>query len=383
MMCFCIKIRRIKTMKKITSFFLAMLLVVSVAISVGAAVTVTPKTYVANVDYMNSNGLVSEYKFYYNSNKNGERICFDPNMYKNKYDEYDEIYPSKSYVKGNLIYYRFEGISGNNKTYSLCSSDITVTGGKKKKILYTAEPEVELIVIGGYGDSIIFSEGRSIKKYSKGKVTTLVKTVKNKELGAPNVDIFNGKLYYYGTTYDLKSGKTGKFDVKKVYSTEKYLYYYNKNNNLKRLHMDGKTEMVAQGVDKVLYTSSLNGGEAVYTLKKDSKSNTAYYYKCANDKAVKLFDNKRILKYFKENYLSYRVNDEKAIKNCYVSGLFNEVSRDIENQKLLRFMFTIPNKKGSDYGYLEDIYVTTDEDLFGFWSSTYHTASFGDEDESN
>lgn len=332
-------------MKKLTALLLALLTVLTLSVPAGAAkASTTPKTYVAKVDFENSVGRVESNTFVY---KTGEVICFDPMLYKmTDHDGHDAIAKTKSYVRGNLIYYAFEEHNDGEIFSRLCSSDIEVVRGKNKKVLYDPKKETKITVIGGYGASVIFKEGSAVKKYYNGKVTTLINSVNGE------VEIFNGKLYYGKTTaYDLKTGKKSSFKAKAIYTTDKYLYYINQNSNLKRIGLDSKTQTVAKGVKNVLFTSSWSGGEAIYTLKNDNKNNISYYYKRGDKAAIKLFDEKTVLSKFKKKVVETQKVNSKDVKNSVFGSLSKEITRNETYPYVLEFMVEIPDHKGAELGY--------------------------------
>ncbi|MGN0468707.1 MAG: hypothetical protein ACI4GY_08300, partial [Acutalibacteraceae bacterium] len=124
-----------------------------------------------------------------------------------------------------------------------------------------------------------------VKKYYKGKISNVFKA--NGE-----VEIFNGKLYYDKKSYDLKTKEVKSFNVEKIYASEKYLTYINKNNNLKRLDCNGKTEMIAKNVYQCYWSN--NVPTVIYSIK-DKNGDEVFYKRTKDYEPVKIASSNQML----------------------------------------------------------------------------------------
>ncbi|MGN0467450.1 MAG: hypothetical protein ACI4GY_01840, partial [Acutalibacteraceae bacterium] len=161
-------------MKKVISLILSIIMLMSAAAlpTWAAASAVTPKTYIAKQNFKNKDGQVSGRYFEFNTS---EKIMFDNSGLGKDDLGFDELDFNliSTYVRGNEIYYVIDGYDYNSSQYKYYfkSSDITVLRGKGSKVLY--ESTDRMYVIGGYGQSIFFKEGKQVKKYYKGKISNV------------------------------------------------------------------------------------------------------------------------------------------------------------------------------------------------------------------
>ncbi|MGN0460444.1 MAG: hypothetical protein ACI4HL_05985 [Ruminococcus sp.] len=216
--------------------------------------------------------------------KNGSVFCFDQGklQYKTKQGKtktlakFSDEYTCQYYVRRNIVYYN---------TNSGTSSYLMQVGlnGKNKKILYKKKNE-DIMLIGGYGSSVIFQCDNNICKYKDGKVTTLTKYTDGCVI-LPTTQIFNGKLYYNNKSYDLETKKVKSFKAENVYSTKNYMYFVTPNKTLKRLDKSGKIKALATKIDSLYFAR----GETVVYSKLDSNKREVFYKRTGiKEKAVKL-----------------------------------------------------------------------------------------------
>ena len=112
-------------------------------------------------------------------------------------------------------------------------------------------------------------------KWYKGKSTKLYKKVVNSIEEKYETSYFNGKLYHDNKVYNLKTGKTKSFVAKQIRNSKKYLYYINKNGNLKRLDKQGNRETVdSKGKIEKIYL--VNAGQTVIYSKGTGEKETFY-----------------------------------------------------------------------------------------------------------
>lgn len=86
-----------------------------------------------------------------------------------------------------------------------------------------------------------------------------------------NINVFNGKIYYQNKAYNLANGKKTTFTAKEIYVTKNYMYYINKNNNLKSLDKKDVRRIVTKNVYK--YYNSNNGSSVIYSKLNSKKKN--------------------------------------------------------------------------------------------------------------
>ena len=284
-------------MKKLLSIILSLIMAMSVLVipaTVSAKETKkVPNTYfptdmdetgVIGVNVPNK-GIVYEqtYKFVLKKT-NGKLVTLDK---YNRVDNYTTYY----YVRGNSAYYGYRDKVKKNYKYQIRKVDLD---GKNKTTLYskTYANDDTFYLIGGYGSGVIFSE-KSYNKKNK-TYTYIVKMVRNKKVttllkvnSKKKVDfkIFSGKVFYNNKAYDLAKGKSTSYVAKEIYITKKYMYYINKNNNLKSLDKNGVRRIVTKNVYK--YYNANHSNDVVYS-KLNSNKEEVFYHRAGTAKENKL-----------------------------------------------------------------------------------------------
>ena len=114
------------------------------------------------------------------------------------------------------------------------------------------------------------------------KVTTLFKVNSKKKV---DFKIFSGKVFYNNKAYDLAKGKSTSYVAKEIYITKKYMYYINKNNNLKSLDKNGVRRIVTKNVYK--YYNANHSNDVVYS-KLNSNKEEVFYHRAGTAKENKL-----------------------------------------------------------------------------------------------
>ena len=284
-------------MKKLLSVVLSVIMAMSVLVipaTVSAKETKkVPNTYfptdmdetgVIGVNVPNK-GIVYEgtYKFVLKKT-NGKLVTLD------KYNRVDN-YTTDYYVRGNSAYYGYRDKVKKNYKYQIRKVDLD---GKNKTTLYskTYANDDTFYLIGGYGSGVIFSE-KSYNKKNKTytyivkmvrskKVTTLLKVNSKKKV---DFKIFSGKVFYNNKAYDLAKGKSTSYVAKEIYITKKYMYYINKNNNLKSLDKNGVRRIVTKNVYK--YYNANHSNDVVYS-KLNSNKEEVFYHRAGTAKENKL-----------------------------------------------------------------------------------------------
>ena len=284
-------------MKKLLSIILSLIMAMSVLVipaTVSAKETKkVPNTYfptdmdetgVIGVNVPNK-GIVYKktYKFVLKKT-NGKLVTLD------KYNGVDN-YTTDYYVRGNSAYYGYRDKVKKNYKYQIRKVDLD---GKNKTTLYskTYANDDAFYLIGGYGSGVIFSE-KSYNKKNK-TYTYIVKMVRNKKVttllkvnSKKKVDfkIFSGKVFYNNKAYDLAKGKSTSYVAKEIYITKKYMYYINKNNNLKSLDKNGVRRIVTKNVYK--YYNANHSNDVVYS-KLNSNKEEVFYHRAGTAKENKL-----------------------------------------------------------------------------------------------
>ena len=284
-------------MKKLLSVVLSVIMAMSVLViptTVSAKETKkVPNTYfptdmdetgVIGVNVPNKGIVYKEtYKFVLKKT-NGKLVTLD------KYNRVDN-YTTDYYVRGNSAYYGYRDKVKKNYKYQIRKVDLD---GKNKTTLYSktyANDDV-FYLIGGYGSGVIFSE-KSYNKKNK-TYTYIIKMVRNKKVttlfkvnSKKKVDfkIFSGKVFYNNKAYDLAKGKSTSYVAKEIYITKKYMYYINKNNNLKSLDKNGVRRIVTKNVYK--YYNANHSNDVVYS-KLNSNKEEVFYHRAGTAKENKL-----------------------------------------------------------------------------------------------
>ena len=284
-------------MKKLLSILLSLIMAMSVMIiptSVSAKKAKTvPNTYVPSD--MDETGVIGVnvpnkgivYKETYKlvlKKTNGKLVTLDKyNRTSNSVNTY--------YVRGNSVYYGYRDKAKKNYKSQIRKVDLD---GKNKTTLYSkiyANGDA-FYLIGGYGSGVIFSEKIYNKKNKT--YTYIVKMVRNKKVttlfkvnSKKKVDfkIFSGKVFYNNKSYDLAKGKSTSYVAKRIYITKNYMYYINKNNNLKSLDKKDVRRIVTKNVYK--YYNANHSNDVVYS-KLNKNKEEVFYHRAGTSKENKL-----------------------------------------------------------------------------------------------
>ena len=284
-------------MKKLLSILLSVIMAMSVIIiptSVSAKKAKTvPNTYVPSD--MDETGVIGVnvpnkgivYKETYKlvlKKTNGKLVTLDKyNRTSNSVSTY--------YIRGNSVYYGYRDKAKKNYKSQIRKVDLD---GKNKTTLYSkiyANGDA-FYLIGGYGSGVIFSEkiyNKKNKTYTyivkmirNKKVTTLFKVNSKKKV---DFKIFSGKVFYNNKSYDLAKGKSTSYVAKRIYITKNYMYYINKNNNLKSLDKKGVRRIVTKNVYK--YYNANHSNDVVYS-KLNKNKEEVFYHRAGTSKENKL-----------------------------------------------------------------------------------------------
>ena len=284
-------------MKKLLSILLSVIMAMSVIIiptSVSAKKAKTvPNTYVPSD--MDETGVIGVnvpnkgivYKETYKlvlKKTNGKLVTLDKyNRTSNSVSTY--------YIRGNSVYYGYRDKAKKNYKSQIRKVDLD---GKNKTTLYSkiyANGDA-FYLIGGYGSGVIFSE-KIYNKKSK-TYTYIVKMIRNKKVttlfkvnSKKKVDfkIFSGKVFYNNKSYDLAKGKSTSYVAKRIYITKNYMYYINKNNNLKSLDKKDVRRIVTKNVYK--YYNANHSNDVVYS-KLNKNKEEVFYHRAGTSKENKL-----------------------------------------------------------------------------------------------
>ena len=284
-------------MKKLLSILLSVIMAMSVIIiptSVSAKKAKTvPNTYVPSD--MDETGVIGVnvpnkgivYKETYKlvlKKTNGKLVTLDKyNRTSNSVSTY--------YIRGNSVYYGYRDKDKKNYKSQIRKVDLD---GKNKTTLYSkiyANGDA-FYLIGGYGSGVIFSEkiyNKKNKTYTyivkmirNKKVTTLFKVNSKKKV---DFKIFSGKVFYNNKSYDLAKGKSTSYVAKRIYITKNYMYYINKNNNLKSLDKKDVRRIVTKNVYK--YYNANHSNDVVYS-KLNKNKEEVFYHRAGTSKENKL-----------------------------------------------------------------------------------------------
>ncbi len=279
-------------MKKLLSVLLSVIMAMSVLIIPATAsakeTKKSPNTYVAKYGsiYNFSKGTISDdfwgpFSYYKNGSKKYSTIEYT--------SPYGDDGTSGYYVRGDEIYYCFMETKYANFVYSI--KTFNINNNKKKKLYEVSDVKVDSVrLIGGYGSGVVFCERRGnrsrytydIKMLRNKKITKLFSVKSNDYI---DFDIFNGKIYYNNKAYNIANGKKTTFTTKEIYVTNNYMYYINKNNNLKSLDKKNVRRMVANKVYK--YYCSDNKNSVAYS-KLNSDGEEVFYQRKGTGKEYKL-----------------------------------------------------------------------------------------------
>ena len=284
-------------MKKLLSILLSVIMAMSVMIiptSVSAKkAKIVPNTYVPSD--MDETGVIGVnvpnkgivYKETYKlvlKKTNGKLVTLDKyNRTSNSVSTY--------YIRGNSVYYGYRDKAKKNYKSQIRKVDLD---GKNKTTLYSkiyANGDA-FYLIGGYGSGVIFSEkiyNKKNKTYTyivkmirNKKVTTLFKVNSKKKV---DFKIFSGKVFYNNKSYDLAKGKSTSYVAKRIYITKNYMYYINKNNNLKSLDKKDVRRIVTKNVYK--YYNANHSNDVVYS-KLNKNKEEVFYHRAGTSKENKL-----------------------------------------------------------------------------------------------
>ena len=284
-------------MKKLLSILLSVIMAMSVIIiptSVSAKKAKTvPNTYVPSD--MDETGVIGVnvpnkgivYKETYKlvlKKTNGKLVTLDKyNRTSNSVSTY--------YIRGNSVYYGYRDKAKKNYKSQIRKVDLD---GKNKTTLYSkiyANGDA-FYLIGGYGSGVIFSEkiyNKKNKTYTyivkmirNKKVTTLFKVNSKKKV---DFKIFSGKVFYNNKSYNLAKGKSTSYVAKRIYITKNYMYYINKNNNLKSLDKKDVRRIVTKNVYK--YYNANHSNDVVYS-KLNKNKEEVFYHRAGTSKENKL-----------------------------------------------------------------------------------------------
>ena len=262
-----------------------------------------PNTYVAK-----SHTAEDSVKGIYLPNKNGTVYCssdvFEDELYfqtaKKKYllergktnENSKGTRVGDYYVRGEKVYYDFYINKNKNIIHEFRTIDLN---GKNKKTLFSVSSKADYLdLLGGYGSGVIFYESSYNKK--NGKYLNTVKMFRYKKIKTlfkfysnsynTNIEIFSGKIFYNNAkSYDIEKGKSTSYVTKGNYVTKNYMYYKNKNNNLKSLDKKGVRRIVAKNIYKFY---SHNGSQGVLYSRLNSKKEEVFYQKTGAGKEYKL-----------------------------------------------------------------------------------------------
>ena len=284
-------------MKKLLSILLSVIMAMSVIIiptSVSAKkAKIVPNTYVPSD--MDETGVIGVnvpnkgivYKETYKlvlKKTNGKLVTLDKyNRTSNSVSTY--------YIRGNSVYYGYRDKAKKNYKSQIRKVDLD---GKNKTTLYSKiyANGNAFYLIGGYGSGVIFSEkiyNKKNKTYTyivkmirNKKVTTLFKVNSKKKV---DFKIFSGKVFYNNKSYDLAKGKSTSYVAKRIYITKNYMYYINKNNNLKSLDKKDVRRIVTKNVYK--YYNANHSNDVVYS-KLNKNKEEVFYHRAGTSKENKL-----------------------------------------------------------------------------------------------
>ena len=288
-------------MKKLLSLALTLLMMISAFVipcttAQAKAVKKKPNTYVASEAFYNtSKGLFYAHEY---------DIMFKGKDGKIKkivnWREDEDI--CKFYVRKDTLYY-------NGCDFNLHA---VKTSGENDTVIYDC-PNYGVRVIGGYGSGVIFQEGYKVRMLRNNKVTTLIKKATGE------INLFDGKIYYGNKkVYNLETGKTKSFKVKKIMVSKNYLYYLNVNNKLKRVAKNtGEKDTLATNV-KDIYGA--NNGQSVIFSKLNKENDEVLYRRTGLDKTYALCTLSDIVKVMGETYAIDENNPYYIESGAFASG---------------------------------------------------------------
>ena len=376
-------------MKKLLSILLSVIMAMSVMIiptSVSAKkAKIVPNTYVPSD--MDETGVIGVnvpnkgivYKETYKlvlKKTNGKLVTLDKyNRTSNSVSTY--------YIRGNSVYYGYRDKAKKNYKSQIRKVDLD---GKNKTTLYSKiyANGNAFYLIGGYGSGVIFSEkiyNKKNKTYTyivkmirNKKVTTLFKVNSKKKV---DFKIFSGKVFYNNKSYDLAKGKSTSYVAKRIYITKNYMYYINKNNNLKSLDKKDVRRIVTKNVYK--YYNANHSNDVVYS-KLNKNKEEVFYHRAGTSKENKLCTwgdiyktSPKVLRYYKDAllhngkfYLSFTVlGSDPLYDTSYITEVNLKNGKPIiyEKEEFTAYisMWTFNNKlEYQGYGTENDGYDSDD-----------------------
>ena len=308
-------------MKKIISIILTILTLFSLTVTSVSAKSVKkdPKTYYAvgtwenyngsyykapfaSGEYTNSKGTASivDGEFVFTDLKGKKHVIEKSRGYKNSHGLLAYVDVVAFYVRLDKIYYQVEYTYDkySEEEYSLTRLKISSLDGKTKKVLHKSRISGRLL--GGYGSSMIYyvqdniSKGVVYKYSNNGKVKKLFERKHEAATWDQNLRLFNGKIYHDNKVYNLKTGKTKSFVASQLRHTKKYLYYINKNGNLKRLDKQGNRQTI-DSKGKITRIGLVNDGQTVVYCKGTGNNRVFYRRTGVNKEAKRLVSMRQML----------------------------------------------------------------------------------------
>lgn len=266
-------------MKKILSLVLTFIIILSAFCALPVSATTANSSKPKETTYLASNNVFSNAngKVYVEENKTvnewSTRLVSKTPDGKTKILENAKFdAPQYSfYIRGKTVYYSLVDADNADSEYSGLFS-VNLDGTNKKKI---AEKDFnDDKILGGYGDTILLYGGRAVINGSINKIYTSRQGYYEK--------LFNGKIYYANSVYDLDTKKVStfkkrnsvKYPTKNPYVTNKYMYYLNTSNNLVQMDTDNKQKVIVKNVEGIL---GGNSNQHVIYTKKDKKGVMTVY----------------------------------------------------------------------------------------------------------
>ena len=266
-------------MKKLLSLVIAIIITLSIAVVPSNVLGKTTNVKKQKVTYMprTDNFVYSKGEVYLEGDHKENNLYFVDKKGKTqrltKHNKGEVI--QQFVVRGDRVYYMYiENPMAHDPDYSLfpCFLKSVKIDGTDRTTHFKKETRFGATLVGLYGTSIIYCDGWNyIRKYKNGKTTTIF-SVKSMNQGGI---LFSGKLYIGNKCVDIETKKVTSFKKKQMLYNKNYLYYLNKNNNLKRIDKNGKREIVEKKVKKIF---ALNDDNNVVFAKKGTSKVEKYYY---------------------------------------------------------------------------------------------------------
>lgn len=266
-------------MKKLLSLVLAIIITLSIAVVPSNVLGKTTNVKKQKVTYMprTDNFVFSKGEVYLKGYDTENNLYFvDKKGTTKRLTKHNSGEVIQQFVvRGDRVYYMYiENPKFHDPDYSLypCFLKSVKLDGTDRVTHFKKRTRFGATLIGLYGTSIIYCDGWNyIRKYKNGKTTTIFSVRYEDQSGI----IFSGKLYIGNKCVDIETKKITSFKTKQMICNNNYLYYVNKNNNLKRLDKSGKREIVEK---KVVEIFALNDDNNVVFTKKGKSTVEKYYY---------------------------------------------------------------------------------------------------------